>query len=417
VLLALLGAAHARTEAAELRFGVDVGAGYSDNITLVRDNRKNETMGLLGGELYLQQKTRRTDTTISAQAEYLEYFDDTYDGELNAMLIGLGRYELIEDRLIWSVEDNLGQVKRSPEAANTPDNRELVNYFTTGPDLIIPLTRRIHFALGGRYSNVYYEDSDAGSDRTREDAALVLSLSEATRVSVHGVAEQVSYDDETVNEDYDREEVYIRYALHGGRTSLSMDAGYTQVEGDTFKSDSFLGRIEARRQLSESASLRVEIGRDMSDAANSLRQLQGIIPDDVHPVQEAGPFVNTYGTVAWEWSRRRTTISLVASYFDEEYEREDFDRTRLVGSLVFVRHLSNKSSLRFDTSYSNQEFDLTGHEFGDFRGSLTLDQRLGRRTHLSIQFVRYERLDDIRANEYSENQAWIRFGYRSSEPR
>ena len=79
---------------------------------------------------------------------------DTYDDEFLGGLDGTVYYRFIPERFAWSIEDNFAQIAVNGLAVDTPDNRQNLNYFTTGPDIILPLGARTALEVSGRYSDV-----------------------------------------------------------------------------------------------------------------------------------------------------------------------------------------------------------------------------------------------------------------------
>ena len=90
-----------------------------------------------------------------------------------------------------------GQTTKNQFAPSTPDNRENVNYLSTGPDFTLSLGSRNKLLLNGRFADVSYEDSELGNQRVRGALALRRDLSDATNVSINVTTEQVSFDDDS----------------------------------------------------------------------------------------------------------------------------------------------------------------------------------------------------------------------------
>jgi len=67
---------------ADLTYEVETGVGHSDNITRVSENQVDETLATLGTHLDWTKATRRLDATVFVDLDYVEYLDNTYDGEV-----------------------------------------------------------------------------------------------------------------------------------------------------------------------------------------------------------------------------------------------------------------------------------------------------------------------------------------------
>ena len=110
-----------------------------DNIGRCATQEESETT--LEADVFANISVQRagTQATLPADARYREYLDDTFDSQVVGGIFGNLSYGIVPDRLIWQVQDNFSQVDVDALAVESPDNRQNLNYFTTGPDL--------HFAV------------------------------------------------------------------------------------------------------------------------------------------------------------------------------------------------------------------------------------------------------------------------------
>lgn len=431
-LCATLLSAGPPARALELAWGADAGVGHTDNIARTATSEVDETIATVGAELDLRQQSTRLDASLTSRLEFLDYLDDTFDSDLIGSLVGNATVDIVRERFTWGIEDTFGQTAPNQFAPATPVNRVNVNYFSTGPDLSIPLGSRTRVRLAGRYSDVYYEDSDEqsgvpadqgdlGNERRRGELSLERELSSATNVSLNGVVEEVEFDDQQSFVDYERQEYFLRYGLDGARTTLDLEAGYTLVRQSGQEFDGGLARIHLTRRVSEATTVSLEGGRDFSDSGNVFRQLQTATPGstDTQPVQElADPFENTYVTLRWNFFRNRTGMNAYASYFNEEYQvQTQFNRRRTEFGLNLQRNLSRTTTAAIGGTYGEQDYRSLGGTFEDVTGSASLQWRLGRASYLSVAYLYFDRNDDLTAlGGYRENQVWLRFGYFSGDP-
>jgi hypothetical protein len=259
--------------AATTTFGVDVGVGQTDNISRVAVDKTDETIVSAGLDFSVEQNSRRLYANAAAQLAYLDYLNNTYDHELVGNVGALANLRLIPDGFEWLFQDNFGQVASDPVAPVTPANRENINYFTTGPDVIVPIGSLNKFRLSGRFSQVLYQKSTTDNDRYSGSVAFLHELSPASVLSLNGTWERIKYD-QFPDSDYDKQEAYGRYELNGMRTTLAIDFGYSTLDQTTTSSGGYLVRIDLARKLTPSTTLTLTGGREFSDAADSFLQLQ-----------------------------------------------------------------------------------------------------------------------------------------------
>ncbi len=131
----------------------------------------------------------------------------------------------------------------------TPDNLQSVNYFTTGPELDLPLTSATRLTLRADYS-IVTSDSDSPQftdlDSTRYSGLLMLTreisnISSAYRLSVMRSTSitMIRRMPTTTRHAY-----YLGYRGNGSRTTLHAAVGYVDIGGDSDTSGGWVGRFE-----------------------------------------------------------------------------------------------------------------------------------------------------------------------------
>ena len=67
---------------ADVAYEVATGVGHSDNISRVESGEIDETLASAGLKLDWRERTRRIEGDAFVDLTYVEYLDDTYDGEV-----------------------------------------------------------------------------------------------------------------------------------------------------------------------------------------------------------------------------------------------------------------------------------------------------------------------------------------------
>lgn len=416
VILAGLIAGAPATRAADLSYGVDVGAGRSDNVARVGAAEQSDTIATVGGELDLDHESKRLTANVASRLEYRDYLDDTFDSEVIGNLIGRAQLQIVEERFKWVVEDTFGQTTRDQFAAETPTNRENVNYLSTGPELTLSLGGRNDLILRGRYEDVHYEEAELGNDRVRGDLVLQRELSKATKAGLNVSTDRVRYDDEMLAPDFDRNEAYLSYDVQAARTTLSVQGGITEIRSDGESDDGWLGRLSLTRRSSSALTLGLELGHEFSDAGRAFVQQQQLQPGAVDPVlvqQTGAPFESVYGAVTAQFSRNRTSMNVRLARYDEQYDALPlFDRERLTADFTLQRNLNAALVANFAAHYARQEYESFEREISDLSASLGLRWSIGRATSLSFEYRYLDRADDIEGGDYRANELWVRAAWR-----
>lgn len=413
----VLFAAHPAS--ADLVFGVEVGAGHSDNIRRVPTGEENETIGALGFDLAWRERTRRLDADATVDLSYFEYLDDTYDGEVVGVADASVVLGIVPDRFSWTFEDSFGQAQADPFAPATPDTRENLNYFSTGPDLSVRLGSAAMFALFGRYSATEYEQSLLDAERLTGGVALRRKPTERSELALNAVTEAIDFEDE-VNEDYDRRYLFLSYEITGARTELTTRAGYTWLEQDEGEeTGGALFDLSVMRELSPSSTLLLELGSQLTDASESLRSTGGQV-GGADITATADPFENRFATLEWRFSRNRTSFILGAGWNEDRYEEQtQFDRTRFIYNAGFNRRISPTLEFGVLGSYTDEEFDETGETSEELSFGANLTWRPGRTLGFVLTFDRFDRNTATtqigvppNLGEFVENRVFLMLEYR-----
>jgi hypothetical protein len=409
--------------AAELDYRVSVGAASSDNVRRSRENEIDETIGIAQLQLSLDQRTNRVRADIFSDLAYYEYLDDTFDSEVVGNVYADTAFSLVPDRFIWSASDQFGQVLVDPLQPSTADNRENINYFSTGPDFIVGASWPVRLQFGGRYALTEYEDSPLDMSSTAAQVALVRSVSEGSSISLNGRIEQIEYKEQSLDADFDQLEAYLHYQVAGSRTNLSLDAGFAQLRRDfnDEKENGALLDVEMSRRLSGSSTLQLGAGRRFSTAAGAFIAEQGIGDGGIgggSGRQTASPFTRDHVTLGWAFRRNRTGLYVDLSWTQRTYEGlEALDQSSVTFATRYSRDLSPRATLGLGVAYGSADYEPPAADNKDLTFRSTLTWRLTRNVSLEARYDFVDRNSTAPLTEYSENRFWVTIGYGHGEPR
>jgi hypothetical protein len=406
----LSSAAHA-----ELQGTAQLGAGYSDNIARTDVDETNETIGTLGLQLNWTERTRRITGDADIDLSYFEYLDNTFESEVVGTGNGSLAFAIVPDRLQWVFEDSFGQAQSDPFAPATPETREDLNYFSTGPDLTLHFGSTVFSRLFGRWSKTTYETSPLDAERRTAGLGVGRRASSRSEFSLNGVTEKVDFDSE-LNPDYDRKSAFVNYSLDAARTRLSTDLGYTWLDRDgaADTSGSALMNITATRELSAASSLQLTLSSQLGDAGDSLRGglSSSVVGIGGQITATSDPFENRVVSLEYRFSRTRTGFSLGISRTDDQYETQSqLDRKATVYNAAFSRRLARTLDLELTAALFDENFDSSDLESDELRYGVALNWRAFRTIGWRLLVERYDRDTNNGTGEYTENRAFLTMGY------
>lgn len=401
---------------AEPGYQVSVGVAETDNVARTASDTRSDTIITEGLDLTWHDMRPRLDADIDADLNYLQYLNHTFGSQVLGNFIGQARAVAVPDVLFWNISDNFGQNRVDPLAAITPDNRENVNYFSTGPQLLLPLGGTTFLQMTANYGNVKYQVSPL--DNQREDAgiALLRKLSQTSFVSFNVRDEHVGYSDDIANVNYNRQDAFVRYDSQGSRTKIGIDLGYSKLHDHLGPVSNVLARVEASRYVSTFSSVTLSFGHEYLDSSDAFRLSQtlggGNNVNTQSAVQSGAPFTTNHAQVAWNFQRSRTGFGLSVEYFRDAYQQPStLDDTRLQGEVHASRRLTPNLEVSLIESYFHQHFlDIPGTAT-ETTSQAQLVWRAGLRVSVIVDFSRSNRHSDIAATNFTEDRGWVRVAW------
>jgi hypothetical protein len=419
--LVIVGMACCQSAIADLSYRVDAGLGYSDNIRRTAVEETSEQIAVAGLELQWLERTRRLEADVGVSGDYLHYRDDTFEDEFVGTANGQMILGIVPERFTWLVQDSFGQTQSDPFAPTTPETREDINYFTTGPDLIANLGASNTMRLYGRYSDTHYERSLLDSERTGAGVILARQLSGQNQIALQGVEERTRFDDIPLS-DFDRRNAFLTYTSTGARTQLVLEGGYSWItRQDDSEMSGPLARVDLTREVSAASTFTLSFGTQFSDASQSLRGAVESAPagGTTDVVASPDPFENRFASVGWNFNRNRTGFGLRAAWNQDRYETQSVDiadlqsdRTSWTYELTFSRRLSANVTTNLIGAFTDEEFDATGATSEELRVGGALDWQFGRHVGISLSAEHFERRSSDAATDFDENRGFLTLFYR-----
>lgn len=405
---------------ADVNLSTEVTAGYTDNLQRQPDGEDEvpASLGLTGAWL---ETTRHLAVDVEGRVDGIKYINDTIDDEVVGQLDGSLTWWAMPERLAWVVENVYGQVATDPFQPISPENRENTNVFSTGPDWYIPFGDRMRGYLGGRYGLARFEFSDTDSDRWVATAGLDRAISSTSRLGVQASSGSVDYDSD-LQADFDRHEAYARYEFSraqdasGPPTELTVNAGYTWLDGDAGESSAPLIEVHYSKALSSSIRVGLELASRFSDAG--LEFAAGGLPGsgpgtDPGVIPQAGVFEERSGLASIEVERQRTTLGFAVGLADELYETATLDRRRYDVQLTAERRMTRRLTGSARVLWSQNQYESGGLDRTDTDTEYQLEFRreLGRRSSIAVVGLYASRSSDDSLTEFDETRGYLVFDY------
>lgn len=426
---------YAAQAAADINIEADAGGEYSDNIGRVATDKQSDTIGTVRLGIGIDELRPRLEARVAGNLGYRHYFDDTFDDEVVGGLNGFIAWSILPERVTWIVEDNYGQIAANRAIADTPANRRDFNYFTTGPDLRLPLGERTFTQISARWSDVYYENADdelnvpsaathnQGSENIGGSVTLGRSVTEQSAVSINGTVQNIAYDDSEFFEDFRITSGFVRWESQGRQTQLSLDAGYSEAKRGDDKSGGVLARLHLSREVTSRSTVSLDVGSEFADTASAFRidQTIGGVASEAEDTVAAGDvFRTTYAYLRFSTERERTTFDIMFNGRRERHESEvDLDRDIFGAGIILSRRITPRIDLELRAAYTDEDFVATNFAFNEWSAGAGVSWRMTSRLSLRFTVDHFEGSSDgssdvgLGSRNYDENRVFLGLRYSS----
>lgn len=409
--------------AAEITGVAKVGIGQSDNLQRTTEDPIDVGIAFAGVEFGYVELTSKLVANVLVNADYLVYDDSRFDSELVGGTVAFLDYFFVEERFWWGVDYNFGQQIFDPLTPIRPGNREDVSFLTTGPGISLPFGDRNALDVELNYSTINYEIRSNDNDRINGQLGVSRDIGEGRTIALIGMEEQVTYDDEVANLDFDRRELFFRWSTLTTRNIITFDVGYSELaiedtdpaDDDSVTSDGEVLRLDWTRVVSTSTSFTLGGGSRYSDQGDIFRFAQITNFDDRETEDVLGlatPFRNDFFNMSYNLDRERFSLDLVAQWNEEDYEGEDtFDRSVSRFTVLLSRQLTRKVTGNVSLSYSIRDFDALDRKDNDILGILSLNYEFNPAFTASLSYQRTSRDSTDPNDEFDENRVFLTFSY------
>src|SRR6202000_3182440 len=318
-----------RGRAHSFDYGADVGIGESDNVNLSDTNKVSQTIAITDLDLDVKEQSRRFGVDAKGNFSYLDYLQGAYSNQLIGRFDGRADVALIPDHVTWVLTDSFGQAQIDPFTVVVPINLENINYVSTGPDAAFRFGPTFFLDLSARYAKTSYQANPFDSSSALGSVALGRTLSAHSSISINGSFDRMTFNNTTVNTDFNRTSVYAHYEAQGARTNLAANLGATKADQGPETFTGANAKLQLSRKLSSAFTFTWTVGRDITDGSTSFANLQsgaiGGITTAPGLLSQSN-YIVTYGSVGWEYSRNRTAIGFGGPWGKGGYERHPFCR-------------------------------------------------------------------------------------------
>lgn len=415
--------------AGETAYGVGYEGLYSDNVLYAPSNQQEEWTNLYYASIGYVERGSTIAAYLRARVEHLNYVNGLYADETLGYLSTAALWNVLPQRLIWMATDRLDQLRTSSIVPISPANRDAVNVFETGPDLLFPITPITTFVIGARYRNVWFKYGNDDSVSGIAAVRLRQRIGPTAVFSVNAEGGNVDFTEApdpapVTQQNYRRADYYFRYADRLAWARVQVDAGATRIVPEDTGEDVTepIVRMNMVYRVGKDLSFGVAYGDELMSIGSAFLAEMG---DPTVVETLLAPSVIPYELATGAVYRSKhgdlflsITDPLLASqtsffYRDIDYLATTDDRIE-VGAYQRLQHnITPTLMIGAWGSTRKYEYVITSRLDRDVEYGVSFSYRLTPALTLGIEGAHIRRISSDVNSDYEENRGVIRLGYSS----
>lgn len=421
-LLAALGPVADTAQAVQVDYVLEAGAEHDDNVHLDETDPEGQAIMRSGLGFAVREASSVLQANVSGRVDYRDYRGGAYTDSVEGTLSGRLNWVPVANRLSFTVEDQLDLQAIDRFAADSPDNRQQVNVFSAGPNLLFDLGRTLEGRLEARWIDTDAEVTDEFNS-SRYGAALRLSKAFApgTRGSLNAQWQDVDFDDDLLARDYRRTDLFARYERDFARFDMTVDAGHSRIEYVAGGSeDNPLLRGEFGWHVGARSRVSLVALEQFSDAAGVVEDAgtATAIPDSVLVASSSSFQSSAYRerrySAGYDYAGTRLSWRIAPylqrlDYLDDPVADEESRGTMLALDYRMARGLS----LGVAADLARVDYEQPARREETRRYDVTLDKEWSRHWSTALSYQRYERDSSLAGGDVRQNVWYVFVRYRN----
>lgn len=393
-----------RLIAAEVNYSAGMSMLHSTNINHLHIPTDNELSETLRGSLSVTENTADLVADMRASLEASHYTNNLIADQTSGQLYGSSLLNIHPGMLEWFVSDIFTQIAIDTLSSDAPGNRQNVNAFSTGPNYFIHLDRRSNIELEGRVEDYSYENVNTDNNRVSLTSRLLYDLNSSMSTSVNYEFERVEYDDNSLNNSYDRNDVYLGFVYHRNTNSMELNAGYSKILND-LTVDRNISRyfVALQNQRNRTTVIRAEYISELSDSSNDI---QGVINANNGGGSiisaSADLYIRTTARINYRKTLSNGSLAIILHNTNSDYlntsDQDEIEKGIYISSIMSIH---GRSHLAFDGNYMQTSYENIApiRIDDDSAYGLTYSYYLGRNLNADLRAEYFER----ESTDFQEN--------------
>ena len=245
-------------------------------------------------------------------------------------------------------------------------------------------------------ADIQYELRPLDSQGLGGEVGIVRDLSDERSLSLNVESYRLEYDRSDLSAPIDTHKAYFAIDSRNARGNTNLKIGSNRFESAGNEGDGLFLDLGIDRQLSPNSRMLVSLGSsyetngDLFRSINDFGRQTGIVgspADEGVDAQDLDEVLQRdFASVAFSYSRARTSVSASINWQDQDYESSNtFDRQVIGLRGTIARELTPRLSVSGFVSLSDLDYEVDSRQDEDVSIGVGIDYTAGKR--LSIQLI------------------------------
>jgi hypothetical protein len=414
----LIACSHA--SALDLSGSLSLSTEHTDNSLRTDINKQSDLQTTVGATINLQEETKTILANIDYDIEYNHFNKSTQENDKVINGLGTVTWSPIPQTFQWDFLGSSRNLQRDRREADTLNNREQRNFYSTGPTGIIRLSKIDQLVISALYSATRLDTTDnSNNDRSTGNLTWQHRLSNTQNISVGAQYIDVNFSDNN-QENIKTTSGYVGFQSQTRESALRLSAGVNKSEIDNRSSingtlfEAFYSQTHASHELSFLAI------HQLTDSVTGLQANIGVLENGINIEDSNFDTIDiverSFAQIAYNNNStpcNNCSFGIIYTFDKQNFDEQPRDETNQ--SIAIITSYQSSSRLNTSLRYIIEKItfeDDNNREDTLQTTRLSIDYNLLENTRLSLFTDYRKRSSDTPLIEFTEWSGGVSINYQ-----
>lgn len=387
---------------------------YTDNATLVPDNEIDELIvsASVGAAIDTGSGPFQFNANTSLRKEH--YTRGTFSDRQYFNLATTASWEMLKNRLDWTMQDFFSQQPINSLDPNTPDNTQDTNVFTLGSNIYFPISSRQLVTLQPEYQKFTYDALNIDNQQNSLNVNWNYQMFRTTSVGLRGSVNKVDYAEPAITDNTFRT-VSLTVSGQRARSNYNIDLGVTRADRASGQSGErgLTGNMTWLFNLTGYSYVRTTITSRLTNTNNNLLNTSRNPENGDISNQQISNEILRNSVIRVTYTKDDVTLSsrVWSELSKQDYKLVPLDRDVQAFGVEFNYPLTAVFSIGINTRYNRVELKDADRKDSEYSIGGNLNYRLSRRLRTVFNLKYQDKNSTFDTGDFSEFSVFVSLVY------